>query len=90
MKITLDNSVAATLHHERIHYLGDTMPGSGGAPVLDRHWQVVALHRARGMPGGHHPDEGSQLMALAQAPRLKEGIPIRAILPLIEQFLPRR
>ena len=39
----------------RAQYLVDTLPGSSGAPVFDREWNVVALHHAGGWltePGG--------------------------------------
>jgi len=32
-----------------VQYLTDTLPGSSGAPVFNREWQVVALHHAGGM-----------------------------------------
>lgn len=39
----------------RIQYLTDTMPGSSGAPVFDRAWNLVGLHHSGGWlaePGG--------------------------------------
>jgi V8-like Glu-specific endopeptidase len=32
----------------RVQYLTDTLPGSSGSPVLDRDWNVVALHHSGG------------------------------------------
>ena len=32
-----------------IQYLADTKPGSGGSPVLDHSWQVIGIHRLRGV-----------------------------------------
>lgn len=93
LKVTIDNYVVSTAFDDRIHYLGDTMPGSAGAPVLDRNWQVVALHYAGGVHPPRQLDEDSLLGKLAKGPqasrRLKEGVPIRAILPFIERYLPR-
>jgi hypothetical protein len=40
----------------KVQYLVDTLPGSSGAPVFDRNWNLVALHHAGGWlpePGGH-------------------------------------
>jgi V8-like Glu-specific endopeptidase len=34
--------------NNRVQYLTDTLPGSSGAPVFDRHWNVVAIHHSGG------------------------------------------
>jgi V8-like Glu-specific endopeptidase len=40
----------------RVQYLTDTLPGSSGAPVFDKEWRLVALHRS----GGWIPEPGSK------------------------------
>jgi hypothetical protein len=63
----------------RVQYLTNTKGGSSGAAVCNELWQVVALHHSQTpvppLPAGV-TIEGN------------EGIPMRAILPLIAQYLP--
>jgi len=40
--------VVAFVGAGRLQYLTDTLPGSSGAPVFDRSWNVVALHHSGG------------------------------------------
>jgi V8-like Glu-specific endopeptidase len=42
----------------RVQYLTDTLPGSSGAPVFDRQWNLVAVHHSGGWltePGSTDP-----------------------------------
>jgi S1-C subfamily serine protease len=41
-------NVVVFVGNDRIQYLTDTLPGSSGAPVFDRHWNVVAVHHSGG------------------------------------------
>ena len=69
-------------------YLADTLPGSSGSPVLNNRWEVVALHHS----GGAHPPQKAtaDLQKILKGQyKFNEGIPIKAILPLIERYLPR-
>ena len=70
-------------------YLADTQPGSSGSPVLNRHWEVVALHHS----GGAHPPIKATVdlqKILKGHYKFNEGIPMRAIMPKIERYLPRK
>lgn len=87
--VLTQNYVLADMSADRVHYLADTEPGSSGSPVLNQHWEVVALHHS----GGAHPP----LKATADLQKIlkgnykfNEGIPMRAILPQIERYLPRK
>lgn len=87
--VLTQNYVLANMSDTRVHYLADTQPGSSGSPVLNRYWEVVALHHS----GGAHPPlkaSDSLRTALKGAYKFNEGIPIRAILPQIERYLPRK
>lgn len=46
------------------HYHADTLPGSSGAPVFNKQWEVVALHHS-GVP---RRDAGGRLLRLDGAP----------------------
>lgn len=46
-QIALFNTIVFT-GKGRVQYLGSTRPGSGGAPVFDTDWRVVAVHHAGG------------------------------------------
>jgi hypothetical protein len=86
--VLTQNYVIADMAEDRVHYLADTMPGSSGSPILNRHWEVVALHHA----GGPHPPQkmsASLEKALKGHYKFNEGIPMRAIIPQIERYLPR-
>ena len=63
----------------RVQYLTNTKGGSSGAAVCNELWQVVALHHSQ-TPVPPLPD-GVEIEG-------NEGIPMRAILPLIQVFLP--
>ena len=47
-QIGLCFDVVAFVGEGRLQYLTDTLPGSSGAPVFDRHWNVVAIHHSGG------------------------------------------
>jgi endonuclease G len=87
--VLTQNYVLHNMTADRVHYLADTEPGSSGSPVLNRRWEVIALHHS----GGPHPPPkaGSALQNLLKGNyKFNEGIPLRAILPEIERFLPRK
>lgn len=87
--VLTQNYVLANMSDTRVHYLADTLPGSSGSPVLNRFWEVVALHHS----GGAHPPlkaSDSLKSALKGNYKFNEGIPMRAILPQIERYLPRK
>lgn len=48
-QIVLSNNRVLDLVDHYFLYEADTLPGSSGAPVFNRQWEVVALHR-RGVP----------------------------------------
>ena len=86
--VLTQNYVLSTMSADRVHYLADTMPGSSGSPVLNNRWEVVALHHS----GGAHPPQKATIdlqKILKGQYKFNEGIPIKAILPLIERYLPR-
>jgi V8-like Glu-specific endopeptidase len=47
-QISLSFDVVAFVGGGRLQYLTDTLPGSSGAPVFDRNWNLVALHHSGG------------------------------------------
>ena len=85
--VLTENYVLVDMTSDRVHYLADTLPGSTGAPVLNRYWEVVALQHS----GGPHPREKlpQDLVDKLSTTGFNEGIPMRAILPKIERYLPR-
>jgi V8-like Glu-specific endopeptidase len=86
--VLTQNYTIADMTDTRVQYLADTMPGSSGSPVFNRRWEVVALHHS----GGPHPPQklsNSLQSALKGHYRFNEGIPMRAIMPQIERYLPR-
>jgi hypothetical protein len=85
--VTLNYAVK-DMSETRVHYLADTDRGSSGSPVFNKNWEVVALHHS-GNPVP--PLQVSERMALQLQGNTKvnEGIPMRAILPEIERWLPR-
>lgn len=87
--VLTQNYVLADMSANRVHYLADTMPGSSGSPVLNRFWEVIALHHS----GGAHPPIKATIdlqKLLKGHYKFNEGIPMRAILPKIERYLPRK
>jgi V8-like Glu-specific endopeptidase len=57
-QISLYSNVVVYTGGGRVQYLTDTEPGSSGAPVFDRDWNIVALHHSGGWiaePGGADP-----------------------------------
>jgi hypothetical protein len=59
----------------RVRYATNTEPGSSGSPCFDVNWKLVALH--------HSGDP--KYAKLKVSPRYNEGVPISAILHLLEQ-----
>jgi V8-like Glu-specific endopeptidase len=47
-QVGLSFDVVAFVGDGRLQYLTDTLPGSSGAPVFDRNWNLVALHHSGG------------------------------------------
>jgi V8-like Glu-specific endopeptidase len=47
-QVALSFDVVAFVGAGRLQYLTDTLPGSSGAPVFDRNWNLVALHHSGG------------------------------------------
>jgi hypothetical protein len=47
-QVALHHNLVTHADDARIQYLTDTLPGSSGSPVFDRHWNVVAIHHAGG------------------------------------------
>ncbi len=87
--VLTQNYVLTNMSADRVHYLADTLPGSSGSPVLNRHWEVVALHHS----GGAHPPIKATVdlqKILKGHYKFNEGIPMRAIMPKIERYLPRK
>ena len=86
--VLTQNYVLANMSADRVHYLADTLPGSSGSPVLNRYWEVIALHHS----GGAHPPQKANnnlQKVLKGLYKFNEGIPIRAIMPKIERYLPQ-
>jgi V8-like Glu-specific endopeptidase len=94
LKVVLtQNRIALDMTANRIQYVADTMNGSSGSPVLNQHWEVVALHHS-GQP--YPPDGLVQTLKRAWKGkfRINEGIPMKAILKEFEtrdllRLLPR-
>lgn len=86
--VLTQNYVLNNMSADRVHYLADTLPGSSGSPVLNNHWEVIALHHSG---GAHPPIKASvDLQKLLKGQyKFNEGIPMKAILPKIERYLPR-
>jgi V8-like Glu-specific endopeptidase len=65
-------------NYRRVQYMTNTERGSSGSPVFNERWEVVALHHS----GSPHP-------ALPSTAHIRgnEGIPMRAIMPIIDHLL---
>ena len=72
--IALRNSFVMGRVEEGIYYTADTMPGSSGAVVMNRDWQVVALHH-RTVP---HPTFREQFLA-------NRGVRISSLLNYVDK-----
>ncbi|MEZ4518685.1 MAG: trypsin-like peptidase domain-containing protein [Chloroflexota bacterium] len=86
--VLTQNYAIADMATDRVHYLADTMPGSSGSPILNRHWEVVGIHHS----GGPHPPQkmsDSLQKALRGHYKFNEGIPMQAIIPKIGRYLPQ-
>jgi nucleoside phosphorylase len=72
LKLSLDTNAILGLNgnQTRVTYRTNTESGSSGSPCFNLNWELVALHHA-GDPGSF-------------APQYNQGIPIRAILKLLE------
>jgi hypothetical protein len=72
LKLALDNEavIAVNGNGTRVRYRTNTEGGSSGSPCFSANWELVALHHA-GDP--------------AWVPRYNEGVPLPAILRLLEQ-----
>jgi hypothetical protein len=55
-RVSLYSSAVVFVGANRLQYLTDTEPGSSGAPVFDKEWNVVAVHHS----GGWLPEPGAQ------------------------------
>lgn len=73
----LSFDVVAFVGASRLQYLTDTLPGSSGAPVFDRNWNLVALHHS----GGWLVEPGSTEKRVYYR---NEGILIERILDQLE------
>ncbi len=45
-QLSFAGDVVVDVTDARVQYMTDTMEGSSGAPVFDRHWNLVAVHHA--------------------------------------------
>lgn len=72
LKLVLDTNAILGLNGNktRVTYRTNTEPGSSGSPCFNMNWELVALHHA-GDP-------------VSFAPQYNQGVPIRAILELLE------
>lgn len=72
LKLTLDNQALVGLNENRtrVYYRTNTEPGSAGSPCFDENWNLVAMH--------HASDPNFK-------PQYNQGIPVDAILALLEQ-----
>jgi hypothetical protein len=66
LKVAFDDVIAVSADARRVTYKVNTERGSSGSPILDRHWNFVALHHS-GDPRDDRPAE------------YNEGIPIATI-----------
>ncbi|MCA9996566.1 MAG: trypsin-like peptidase domain-containing protein [Anaerolineales bacterium] len=46
-RIAFAHNVIVAVDDRRIQYLTDTLEGSGGAPVFNNHWELIAIHMRR-------------------------------------------
>jgi hypothetical protein len=72
LKLAIDTNAVQqiNLNGTRVRYRTNTEPGSSGSPVFDQHWRLYALH--------HSGDR-------AIVPALNQGIPLTAIIALLDQ-----
>lgn len=80
LKVVLtQNYVSLDMSETRVQYVADTRSGSSGSPVLNKLWQVIALHHS----GTPYPPDDPALQnkkTWKGIMRVNEGIPIKAIL----------
>ena len=77
LAISADDSYLIDYDENFLHYTTPTEPGSGGSPVFDRDWNLVALHHKRsdkmprlhGQPGTYGAGEGISIQAIVRALR---------------------
>lgn len=77
-QISFFHNTVTFVGNDRVQYLTDTLPGSSGAPVFDKHWRVVALHHS----GGWLSETG---MDRVKTYFRNEGIHIRAIIRALRE-----
>jgi endonuclease G len=73
--VALRNNTVVDVFDDFIHYTTDTLPGASGAPVLNDHWQLVALHHASTEETGN---DGNKFI-------VNEGIRISSICARIKE-----
>ena len=72
LKISIDDNLLIDHDDVRVHYLALTEGGSGGSPVFNQDWQLIAFHHA----GSNRMERLHGLDGTYQA---REGIAIKAI-----------
>jgi V8-like Glu-specific endopeptidase len=81
IKVVLTQNHVVKVSPTRVHYVADTLDGSSGSPVFDRHWRVVALHHsAQPYPPESDKDAGKWTV--------NEGITMKPIMSEIQGHLP--
>lgn len=76
LQLALDTNaiIGVNANNTRISYKTNTLSGSSGSPCFNNDWELVALHHS-----------GDPNFDLAHKPVYNEGIPITAILNLLER-----
>ncbi|EFH88939.1 effector-associated domain EAD1-containing protein [Ktedonobacter racemifer] len=76
LKLTFDTQAILTINanHTRLRYTTNTTGGSSGAPCFNANWDLIALHHA-----------GDPNFQQWYKPTYNQGIPISAIITLLQQ-----
>ena len=74
LAIDTDAIIGVNSNGTRVRYRTNTEAGSSGAPCFDAHWNLVALHHA-----------GDPNYAALHQPSYNQGIPLTAILTLLQE-----
>lgn len=80
-QLSFIHNLVAYADEHRVQYLTDTMPGSSGSPVLDAHWNVVAIHHSGGWltePSSHsqyYRNEGISVNLIVAALKERKLLP---------------
>ncbi|MEM7033548.1 MAG: effector-associated domain EAD1-containing protein [Chloroflexota bacterium] len=76
LKLALDTDgiIGLNSNQTRVTYRTNTEKGSSGSPCFNENWELVALHHA-----------GDPNFSLAHKPKFNQGIPLTAILSLLEK-----